>query len=85
MSKIVQKGNKQMRVADDRLNEFLNAGYLEVDQKTGKLIGKKVADELKALKAENATLKKINKELSEKVAELTAKLTPCTGTGSAAQ
>lgn len=73
MSKIVQKGNKQMRVADDRLNEFLNAGYLEVDQKTGKLIGKKAADELKALKAENAALKKANKELSEKLAELTAK------------
>lgn len=72
MSKIVQKGNKQMRVAEDRLNEFLNAGYLEVDQKTGKVIAKK-PDELKALKAENAALKKANKELSEKLAELTAK------------
>lgn len=82
--KIVQKGNKQLRVAEDRLNDFLNAGYQEVDQKTGKIIAKKPADEVATLKKENATLKKANKELTEKVAELTAKLVP-TGTGSAAQ
>ena len=80
--KIVQKGNKQLRVADERLNDFLNAGYQEVDQKTGKVIAKKPADELKTLKAENTALKKANKELSEQVAELTAKLVS-TGTGSA--
>lgn len=84
MKKIVQKGNKQLHVAEERLSEFLNAGYQEVDQKTGKVVGKKPADELKALKAENTQLKKANKELNEKVAELTEKLASA-GSGSAAE
>lgn len=84
--KIVQKGNRQIRVADDRLNSFLDAGYLEVDPKTGKTIAKEPADELKALKKENAQLKKVNKELADKVEELTAKLAlSTTDIGSAAQ
>lgn len=70
--KIVQKGNKQLRIADEQLKNYLDQGYDQVDEKTGKVIAKK-PDELKALKAENSALKKANKELSEKLAELTAK------------
>lgn len=69
--KIVQKGNKQLRIDDAQLNNYLAKGYAELDQKTGKFIEKKPADELKALKKENAELKKANKELSEKLAALT--------------
>ena len=75
--KIVQKGNKQLRIADEKLENYLAKGYVEIDQKTGKPIVKEPADELKALKKENAALKKANKELTEKVEELAAKLAPC--------
>lgn len=74
--KIVQKGNKQLRVADEQLQNHLAKGYVEVDQKTGKPIIKEPVDEVKVLKKENAALKKANKELTEKVEELTAKLQP---------
>ena len=70
--KIVQKGNKQLRIADERLDEMLNRGYSEVDQKTGKLIGKKDprVDKIATLEKENADLKKENKALKEQVATL---------------
>lgn len=71
--KIVQKGNKQLRVADGQLSNYLTMGYTEIDQKTGKPILKEPADDVKALKKENAALKKVNKELTEKVAELSGK------------
>lgn len=68
--KIVQKGNKQLRIADDQLENYLAKDFCEVDQKTGKLIRKEPADETKALKKENAALKKENKELTEQLAKL---------------
>lgn len=68
--KIVQKGNKQLRVDDAQLNNYLSKGYVELDQKTGKPIVKEPVDELKTLKKENAALKKANKELTEKLAAL---------------
>ena len=57
--KIVQKGNKQLKIADERLDEMLSRGFAEVDQKTGKLIAKKdpKAEEIAALKRENKVLK----------------------------
>lgn len=57
--KIVQKGNKQLKIADERLDEMLSRGFAEVDQKTGKLIAKKdpKAEEIAALKRENKALK----------------------------
>ncbi|MBO4939369.1 MAG: hypothetical protein J6C98_10305 [Oscillospiraceae bacterium] len=71
--KLVQKGNKQLRIADDQLANYLARGFDEVDQKTGKIIKKEgPADELKALKKENATLKKTNKELTEQLEQLKA-------------
>ena len=65
--KIVQKGNKQLRVADERLDEMLNRGFVEVDQKTGKLLKKDSKDELTALKKENAALKKEIQTLKEQL------------------
>ena len=70
--KLVQKGNKQLRIADAQLENYLAKDYLEIDQKTGKPIQKEPVDDIKALKKENAALKKTNTELTEKIAALTA-------------
>ena len=70
--KIVQKGNKQLRVKDDQLANYVARGYTEIDQKTGKPLVKEPVDEVKALKKENTALKKANKELTEQLAALTA-------------
>lgn len=70
--KRVQKGNKQLRVSDDLLDTFLNKGYVEIDEKTGRPIKKKSEDSVADLKKENAALKKANKELTEQLAALTA-------------
>lgn len=70
--KIVQKGNRQLRVPDDRLSGYLDKGYAEVDEKTGKLIRKESADKEATLKRENTALKKENKELKDQLAKLTA-------------
>lgn len=37
--KLIQRANKQLRVADDRAEDYLKAGYFEVDPKTGKPVG----------------------------------------------
>ncbi len=79
--KTVQRGNKQLRVADDRLEDMLKSGYIEVDGKTGKPLvspGREPdAASLKrdntALKKENAALKKANEELRAQVEAMTAK------------
>jgi len=70
--KIVQKGNKQLRIADEKLENYLTKGYVEIDQKSGKPIVKEPTDDPKALKKENAALKKANKELNEKLEALSA-------------
>jgi len=70
--KTVQRGNKQLRVADDRLEDMLKSGYVEVDGKTGKLLNAPAAvDSTAALKRENAALKK---ELKQLQAQLEARL-----------
>lgn len=66
--KIVQKGNKQLRVADERLDEMLRRGFAEIDPKTGKPINKTPKDELAELKKENASLKKKVQSLTEQLA-----------------
>lgn len=69
--KTVQKGNKQLRVSDDRLEDMVKSGYVEVDEKTGKPVSTAAReDSAAALKRENAALKKENKALKEKLAEL---------------
>ena len=70
--KVVQKGNKQLRVDDAQLANYLAKGYTELDAKTGKPIVKEPVDEIKVLKKENAALKKENKELADKLAALSA-------------
>lgn len=74
--KIVQKGNKQLKVADERLDEMLSRGFAEVDQKTGKLLAKKdpKADKIAALEKENAELKKGNAELQKEIKALKEQL-----------
>ena len=71
MKKIVQKGNRQLTVSDEQLDTYLNMGYAEVDEKTGKLIQKGPVSKEAALKKENAELKKENKTLREQLKALT--------------
>lgn len=70
--KTVQRGNKQLRVADDRLEDMLKAGYVEVDGKTGRILNAPAAADPAALKKENAALKAENAKLKKFSAELKA-------------
>ena len=72
--KLVQKGNRQLRIQDDQLENMLATGYAEVDEKTGKLLKKEPKDALSVLKKENDALKQANKELTEMVDALTKQL-----------
>lgn len=78
--KMVMKGNKQLRVADERVKDMLAAGFCEVDSKTGKVIREPKRDALaelekenKAPKKENEVLKKENEALKVELDELKAK------------
>lgn len=68
--KLIQKGNKQLRVDELALKTMLENGYEEIDEKTGKPLNTSEKDEKEALKKENAALRKENKALKGKVAEL---------------
>ena len=73
MNKIVQKGNKQLQIPEERLQDMLNQGYVEVDAK-GKPVAKPAKVDPKALKAENEALKKVNEELTAANKEMNAKI-----------
>lgn len=82
--KLIQKGNRQLRVDDVRAEELIKAGYVELDPVTGNPV--KVEPTEKDLKKENAALKKENKALQAEVDELKAKLqTPVNPGAQAAQ
>ena len=72
--KLVQKGNRQLRIQDDQLENMLAAGYTEVDEKTGKLLKKESKDALSALKKENEALKKDIETLKKANDDLTEQL-----------
>ena len=63
--KMVMKGNKQLRVADERVEEMLAVGFCEVDAKTGKILREPKQDALAELKNENKDLKKENEALKK--------------------
>lgn len=74
--KMVMKGNKQLRVEDDRVEEMLAVGFCEVDAKTGKILREpkqgaltELKNEIKDLKKENAVLKKENEALKKAAKE----------------
>lgn len=71
--KLMQKGNKQLRVPDNRLDEMLRRGFVECDPKTGKPIKKDPKDEMAALKKENTALKKKVQELENQLTAMSAK------------
>lgn len=71
---VVQKGNKQLHVPDEKVKAMLQNGFAEVDEKTGKVIREAKTDDLKALKKENKELKEENKELKEKIKALESEL-----------
>ena len=70
--KLIQRGNRQLRVDDVRAAELLKAGYVEVDEDTGKPIKVETEQEKaeKAIKAENEALKAENAALKEQLAAL---------------
>lgn len=71
--KLIQKGNKQLHLDDDRADAMIaTAGYVEIDKDTGKPVRAEVSE--KDLKKENAALKKKNKELEARVVELMAQI-----------
>ena len=63
--KMVMKGNKQLRVADERVEEMLAVGFCEVDAKTDKILREPKQDALAELKKENKALKKENEALKK--------------------
>lgn len=63
--KMVMKGNKQLRVADERVEEMLAVGFCEVDAKTGKILREPKQDALAELKKKNKALKKENEALKK--------------------
>lgn len=71
---VVQKGNKQLRVPDEKVKAMLQNGFAEVDEKTGKVIREAKTDDLKALKKENKELKEENKILVNENEALKAEL-----------
>lgn len=79
--KLVMKGNKQLRISDDRLNDMLRAGYSEVDERTGKVLTPAAEPKLDALKKENAAIKAANKELAAQVEALAAHVKELEATG----
>lgn len=62
--KKVQKGNKQLRIDDAQLGNYLAKGYVELDEK-GKPIVKE--PEVKALKRKIAALEKENAALKDQL------------------
>ena len=73
--KVVQKENRQLRVADDRLETMRQSGYVEVDTRTGKPVPvPEEENSAAALKRENAALKKENRNLKEQIEGLTVQL-----------
>ena len=66
--KIVQKGNRQLKIPDEQLSSYLGKGYALVDEKTGKLIQKESKEAV--LRRENAALKAENKSLREQLEAL---------------
>lgn len=70
--KTVMRGNKQLQVTDERLEGFLNTGYVEVDAETGTPVNVPEKVNPAALQEENAALKAENEELHAKVTELEA-------------
>lgn len=74
--KLIQKGNKQLRVDDVRAEAMLKSGFVEIDKETGNpiVVETEAQKAEKAMKKELKDLRKENKELKEQIAELTAKL-----------
>ena len=73
--KYVLKGNRQLTIADEMLDRYLNEGYSEIDS-NGKVVQRGVdttpegmAKERKRLEKANAKLEKENEALKAKLSE----------------
>ena len=66
---LVIKGNKQLTVAAEKVNEYLSIGYSEIDE-DGKVLQVGEATDLKDIKAENDTLKAKLAEYKDNIEKL---------------
>lgn len=64
--KLIQRGNKQLRIADDQIEQYREIGYIEVDEITGKPLS--VPAETNDVEAENERLRIENEELRAQLA-----------------
>lgn len=69
--KIVMKKNKQLKIPDEKLEEFLEMGYSRIDE-NGEVIIAGKATTLAGYKAENNFLKAENVELKKEIENLKA-------------
>ena len=71
--KLVQRGNRQLQVAEELVESMLSAGYMEVDQNTGKpLRPASPKKDINALKKENDALRKENDTLKARLEAMTS-------------
>lgn len=70
MAKVL-KGNKQLTVDETKVEEFLQLGYSQIDEK-GEIIKPGKATSEKELKEENATLKAENQKSKKAIEKLKA-------------
>ena len=69
--KIVMKKNKQLKIPDEKLEEFLEMGYSRIDE-NGEVITAGKATTLAGYEAENNSLKAENVELKKEIENLKA-------------
>lgn len=68
---IVIKKNKQLQVADEKLAEFIEMGYSQIDE-NGKVIQQGKANTIAAYETENNLLKVENTKLKKEIEKLKA-------------
>lgn len=68
---IVIKKNKQLQVADEKLEEFIEMGYTQIDE-NGKVIKAGKVNTIAAYKTENNLLKVENTKLKKEIENLKA-------------
>jgi len=73
--KLMMKGNRQLRVPEERVEGMLAQGWAETDAKTGRVLREPKQSEMEALKKENRALEKENKALKAELEALKAERT----------
>lgn len=72
--KLIMRGNKQLRIPEERLEDMLAAGYCEIDENSGRVlrsaaVRSDVGASLEALKKENEALRKKTRAQAARIAK----------------